>query len=235
MNESKMKTDSAFTLEPIPDQVSFVPLRHAVLARIRNAILEGLFSPGFVLSESNLAAQLNVSRTPVREALRVLEKEGVVALGRGRKMIVTTPTVKDIDEIYDIRLLVETEALRRFSPSDKHTIKKLEKCIASSTEDLNHTGSSALTDPQNDFHLVIISILNNRRLQEFVNSVYGLAISFRSMSMQEEGEAHAALQDHVKIFDYLMNNQLDEAINCLRDHLRIARENLKKKLRFPLS
>ncbi len=233
MPRSRARTDgpdNGFSLEPISDQPSFVPLRHAVLERLRSAILEGLLPPGLVLSESRLAAQLNVSRTPLREALRVLESEGLVAVGRGRKMIVTAPTPRDIDEIYSIRSLVEAEALRRITPSDAEIIEKLENCIARGADGLKSSGSRALTDPQNDFHLVLVSILDNRRLQDFLNSVYGLATSFRFLSMEEEGEARAAMRDHMEILAFLKLGRTEDAIARLKDHIRVSRENLKQRL-----
>lgn len=230
MRNARTRTDT-FDLQPIPDQPSFVPLRHSVLERLRDAILDGTLPPGLALSESRLAEQLNVSRTPVREALRVLESEGLIAVGRGRKMVVTAPTPKDIDEIYGIRSLVEAEALRRITPSDTETIQRLENCIARGADGLKSAGSRALTSPENDFHLVLVSILNNRRLQDFLNSVYGLATTFRFLSMEEEGEARAAMQDHMDIVAFLKEGRTEEAIARLKDHIRVSRENLKRRLR----
>ena len=229
MRKARNKTDT-FDLRPIPDQASFVPLRHSVLERLRNAILDGTLSPGLVLSESRLAEQLNVSRTPIREALRVLESERLVAVGRGRKMVVTALTPRDIDEIYGIRSLVEAEALRRISPSDADIIQTLEDCIARSADELEKAGSRALTSPENDFHLVLVSILNNRRLQDFLNSVYGLSTTFRFMSMEEEGEARMAMQDHMEIVSLLKQGRSEDAIFRLKNHIRISRENLKRRL-----
>jgi DNA-binding GntR family transcriptional regulator len=145
-------------------------------------------------------------------------------------MVVTAPTPRDIDEIYGIRLLVEAEALRRISPSDTEIIQKLENCIRRGADGIKSVGSRALTDPENDFHLVLVSILNNRRLQDFLNSVYGLATTFRFLSMEEEAEAQAAMHDHMQIVDLLKQGRSEDAIGCLTDHIKISRENLKQRL-----
>jgi DNA-binding GntR family transcriptional regulator len=88
-------------------------LREHIERLVRNAILDGSFGAGERLVESAIAEQLNVSRAPVREALASLEREGVVVHVPRRGYSVIEFTDKDIEEIYSLRLLLETEALRR--------------------------------------------------------------------------------------------------------------------------
>ena len=83
-----------------------LPLRITVAAKLKQAIVSGHLKPGTLLSENRLAADLGVSRTPVREVLKALEAEGLVTVLPGRKLIVSVPTERDVDEIYDIRLMV---------------------------------------------------------------------------------------------------------------------------------
>lgn len=219
--------ESAPELQPINGDSPFVPLRIAVLERLRTAILDGTLWPGMCLSENRLAAQLSVSRTPVREALRVLENENLVAILPGRKLVVAMPSRRDIDEIYGIRILVEPEALRHIQPSDTEILQRLENSIARSVEDLKNSGSRALTHPENDFHLVLISRLENRRLEEFVHSVYGFVTRFRYLSL--EGLAQRAVDDHVEIVEFLKAGRTEDAITVLKEHIMRSRENLLKR------
>lgn len=94
---------------------------------MKEAIVKGSLEPGQLLSENKIASKLKVSRTPVREALRRLEQETMVKMLSGRRLIVSVPSVQDVEEIYDLRLMVETEALRRISQDDG-LIQQLEDC-----------------------------------------------------------------------------------------------------------
>ena len=96
-------------LEPI----TAVNLREHIEHSVRSAILSGAFEPGERLVESTIAEQLNVSRAPVREALAALQREGIVAHVPRKGYSVVDFSDRDVAEIYSLRILLETEALRR--------------------------------------------------------------------------------------------------------------------------
>lgn len=106
---------------------SYVPLRETVFGSLKKAIVEGLLKPGQAIVENKIATELSVSRTPVREAIRMLETEGLVTFLPGRRAIVSAPTVREVEDIYEIRLLVETEALQRITSGQTELIKELEE------------------------------------------------------------------------------------------------------------
>ena len=92
---------------------TFEPLWLKVYKPLRERILKGYLLPGAMLSENELAEEFQVSRTPVREAVRLLINDGLVGVSPGRKMRIISPTPKDIHEVYDIRSIIEKEAIRR--------------------------------------------------------------------------------------------------------------------------
>jgi len=103
---------------------TFEPLWLRVYQPIRERILWGDLLPGANLSENQLADEFGVSRTPVREAVRLLVGDGLVAVSPGRKMRVVLPTIKDIHEVYDFRSIIECEAVSRLI-DDKNRNKSL--------------------------------------------------------------------------------------------------------------
>ena len=79
---------------------------------IRGAILRGVFQPGARLSQVKIAEHLGLSRTPVREALRLIEKEGLVASERGRQVVISPTSMTDLDELYALRINLDTTTVR---------------------------------------------------------------------------------------------------------------------------
>ncbi|PIW25994.1 MAG: hypothetical protein COW30_17300 [Rhodospirillales bacterium CG15_BIG_FIL_POST_REV_8_21_14_020_66_15] len=208
-----------------------MPLRIAVYERLRGAILDGTLKPGQVLSENRLAVQLQVSRTPIREAIRMLERESLVTMLPGRKLVVSTPTARDIDDIYGIRLIVEVAALRKIGPGDGEIIVRLEDCIARDAAALESGDAGALIEPNTDFHMVLISALDNKRLQGFIDSIHDLVNRYRLFSLEDMDWAEQAVDDHATIVRHLKAGRSEDAVSVLTRHLERANAGLKRKFK----
>ena len=149
--------DGELDIGPLDNVPPYVPLREAVFLELKKAILEGSLKPGQQISENKIASKLSVSRTPVREAIRILEKDNLVSLLPGRKVIVSVPSQRDIEEVYEIRAIVETEALRRITPESTELIRNLEQCLEKAEELRKEDNLRELAKANNRFHLTIIS------------------------------------------------------------------------------
>lgn len=215
-------------LAPLGDFDAYVPLRVAVLTRLKQAILDGVLKPGELLSENRIASQLSVSRTPVREALRVLEQENLVTMLPGRKVIVSVPSAEDIDEIYDIRFIVESEALRRITPDRTDLIERLEACIARQEAALERRDPRALREINTEFHMIFVSVLDNRRLRQFIDSVYDSITRFRLYSLENPEWAEHGSQEHRRLVELLKAGEQEAAVEMLKKHLDAARNIVTK-------
>lgn len=220
--------DMPLNLAPLEDFDAYVPLRVAVLTRLKQAILDGVLKPGELLSENRIATQLSVSRTPVREALRALEQENLVTMLPGRKVIVSVPSAEDIDDIYDIRFIVESEALRRITPARTDLIERLEACIARQEAALERRDTHALREINTEFHMIFVSVLNNRRLRQFIDSVYDSITRFRLYSLENPEWAEHGSQEHRRLVELLKAGDTDGAVAMLREHLDAARNIVTK-------
>ncbi|WP_261133992.1 GntR family transcriptional regulator [Bacillus sp. Marseille-Q3570] len=216
--------DGELDIESLEEFPSYVPLGEAVLQTLRKAILDGSLKPGQLLSENKISSKLSVSRTPIREALRFLEKENLVSVLPGRRVIVSIPTVREIEEIYQIRLIIETEALRLISHSNDTIIQQLETCLKTAETQLNdpiHLGKA-----NSNFHSILTSSLDNSRLEQFLDSLQYTINRFRYYSLKNDQWAKDSENEHWEIIKYLKNNQTEEAIKVLRKHLLTAQKVL---------
>ncbi len=227
--DSTVNESTGPQLSPATELPPYLPLRLVVLDRLRDAIQDGTLKPGLVLSENKLAAQLEVSRTPVREALRALEQENLVTVLSGRKLVVTTPTLRDIEEIYGIRYIVESEAVRRVAADDGTLMDRLELCVCQARYALEHEDAQGLTESNAEFHRTLVANLDNLRLHRFIDSVNDLITRFRQFSLQDEGWARRAADEHSSLLALLREGRNDDAVAMLRDHLASAEALLKRK------
>ena len=210
-----------------------LPLRLTVLAKLKQAIVGGRLTPGTLLSENKLAADLSVSRTPVREALKALEAEGLVTVLPGRKLIVSVPTERDIDEIYDIRLIVESEALRRITPEHTAILQRLDACIERQAAAIANGSVGALGQINTDFHMTLISALNNQRMRQFIDSVYDAITRLRIYSLNDDRWAGQVIDEHRRLTDFLKAGDREAALQMLTEHLTEARDVVKHMFNHP--
>lgn len=210
------------------DSVYYLPLREAVVRTLRMAILDGSLRPGQTISENKIAAQLSVSRTPVREAIKVLQMENLLTMLPGRKVIVSIPTVEDIRDIYEIRMILESEALRRITPEHNELIQKLEECLNRAMEYLEREEISELRKTNAQFHPTILSVLDNKTLRRFTDSLYNKSEQLRFYSLVDTERARQSEEEHKRIVDRLQMGDNEGAVLALREHLIKSRDILIK-------
>lgn len=210
--------DGDFDIGPLDKVPSYIPLREAVLIELKRAILKGSLKPGQSISENKIARKLSVSRTPVREAIRVLERDNLINILPGRKVIVSVPSKRDIEEVYEIRMIVETEALTRISPGNTELIKELGRYIEDA-EKLRKKGNlPEMAEANNNFHRTIVSALENQRLHRFIDSLNDTVSMFRSHSLTPEWALESE-EEHKQIVSNLRSGNIETAVSLLRHNL----------------
>jgi DNA-binding GntR family transcriptional regulator len=197
---------------------------------IRNRILFGELETGATLSEEALSRELGLSRTPIREALRVLQTRGFVRLERFRGAIVTNVSTRDVWELYDLRACLErhaiTEALRGGEPLD---LGEIRAAIAGHQAALDDPGAEAMLraiETDRAFHFGILGLHGNRRIQEILEATWDQVIRCSWQIMQRhpvQAESHV---EHVRLLDALERRDLQAALAASEVHLRNARHRL---------
>lgn len=212
---------------------AFDPLWVSVAEPLRRRIVEGDIPPGQLLSENQLAQEFSVSRTPVREALRILIEEGLVEMLPGRKVRVAVPDPLDVKEIYEVRWLLEAESLRRLAADPalrERTCEQLDRYCLEGDEALARKDRRALAAANERFHETIVAALDNRRLIAQFRNIYNLISLYRHQTLKSEGWAEAGLTEHTQLVKLLRAGQQDAALALLEDHLNHARQIMLERM-----
>lgn len=212
---------------------SFNPLWLTVVDTLRRRIVEGELLPGQVLSENMLAAEFEVSRTPVREALRILMEEGLVEMLAGRKVRVVVPQPDDIHEVYDLRCIMESEAIRRLiaAPEKAAAVcEKLEIYCRNGDEALRKKDKKGLARANEQFHEEIVKAVGNRRLNAQFKTIYNLISLYRHQTLQSDDWAAQGHDEHAQLVKLIRQGDTNASLKLLHQHLDRAERVLVEQL-----
>ena len=147
------------------DMNEYLPLRDVVFNTLRRAILKGELKPGERLMEIQLAQRLGVSRTPVREAIRKLELEGLVNMMPRRGAVVAEITLQDLEDVLEVRAVLEELAVQKACENiTEDQLRDLKKAANDFKRSLEDDNLLACVETDMAFHEIIYSAANNRRL-----------------------------------------------------------------------
>jgi len=204
-------------------QINILPIRERVASEIRNAIFSGSFAPGQELGQDYLATKLGVSRMPVREALQILASEGLVELRVNRGAIVKDVSTISIREHFEIRLILECEAVARacsritdFSELD-YIHEEQRKAIAKMDVENANMCNQAL-------HIFIWEHAGNEKLKNILVQLWnGLSIG---SVVRPIDHMQLSFDEHAQIIQALKNRDEDAARICMAAHLKRSMENM---------
>ncbi len=195
-----------------------------VYEKIKEGIINGTLPPGSPINENEYAQDLNVSKTPVREALRQLEREGLVENIPGRGSAVTHITFQNIREIFEIREIIECGAARRAASlsNTKEIREKRRELEQFSVQDAESKG--ALWGAEEDIHQFLIKSVGNQKLLEIY---LGLLDHMRRIRLHFGGQFtrqrfDELVAEHTAILDALIDGDGDRAEQAVLEHLHKA-------------
>ena len=214
-------------VRPLDDHQS---LRERIVVRLRQAIITGDLSPKTHLTEPDLARQLNVSRTPLREAIRQLEAEGFVTTVPRVGCFVTEITPQDAADVYAIRMVIEGLAARQAAenpdPAKRKTLEAILADLAGRTADYRQ-----YHEISGKFHDIIVGLSGNRRLQGIYHSLAQHVSRMRTLSLAVRGRPEISLRGHRRIASAILRGQGAEAERAMRAHIEAAYGVLKRTVR----
>ena len=211
---------------------TYQPLREAVCETLRDAIRRGILEPGERLMEVQLADELGISRTPVREAIRKLEQEGYVIMMPRRGTYVSDVSVSDVKEIFEIRSALESLATglaaRRIEPDELETLQKLlveiEGYIAKNDID-------KIVETDIKFHELLYQVSRNDRLVAIIHNLKEQLARFRTLSMSYPGRLQETLEEHSDMVEAIANGDVSAARDAAEHHMERAEKTLLKAMR----
>lgn len=201
--------------------VEAVPLRgELVYARLRADLQSGRLSPGSRLREVDLAQRLNVSRTPVREALKRLESEGLVTFVEARGLIVTELSPDQVVKLYAMRELVEGAAARfAAEAASAGHVRALEEIYAQALTVADPDGTETLN---RRFHETIRIASGNEYLQKSAGLLEDSMLLLGGSAYSVPGRVDTARREHAAILDAVKRRDPDKAERAMREHVRIS-------------
>lgn len=244
-------TEKQPRLKPIKfDQ--YKPLREIVYESLREAILQGRLKPGERLMEIQLAEELGVSRTPVREAIRKLELEGLLVMAYRKGVYVTDVKAKDIIDILEIRAVLE--GLAAGLAAERITAEELEEIelILHQHKYINFSSHFGEGDDQGQdfslpadykrnldhmvevdtkFHDLIYRASRNKRLEQIITLLKTQIQYFRTTSLAQPGRTKIATEEHKKIIEAISERNVSLAQELAQKHIENAEEALLNSLR----
>jgi DNA-binding GntR family transcriptional regulator len=198
----------------------YLPLRDVVFNTLRQAILRGELKPGERLMEIQLADKLGVSRTPIREAIRKLELEGLVLMIPRRGAEVAEITEKSLRDVLEVRGALEELAVKL--ACQKITDEQIhELCIAEKEfEQALHSGDvTTYAEADVKFHDVIYNATDNQRLIQLLFNLREQMYRYRVEYLKREDSHETLLAEHKKIIETIANRDMDAAVDAVCQHI----------------
>lgn len=207
------------------------PLREEVYTRLRQAIIDGQLPPGEHLVETKLAERFGVSRVPVREAIRSLEREHLVSAS-SQGMVVSSVTRQSIEEAYAIRAILEAHGCRlaaeRITSEEKERLRQI---LAQSRDAIAANDMSILTACDIELHDVLISASRNATLRKVLDQLPDSMRRFRIASLTFHRHPEQVLGDHRKIVNVVNKGEAKRAEKLMHDHILRAARRLLESLK----
>lgn len=204
----------------------YKPLRDVVFETLRDAIITQVLKPGERLMEIQLADEMGVSRTPVREAIRKLELEGLVVMVPRKGAYVAGVSMKDIHEVYEVRAALEMLAVslaaERITDEELDALERQVLRESEAETELDENALDNIIYIDSTFHDIIYQAAHNQRLVQFVNILQEQLQRFRAASLSRPGRSKTALDEHKQIVEALAERNGELAAKLAKEHIENA-------------
>lgn len=199
----------------------YLPLRDVVFNTLREAILKGDFTPGERLMEKQLAEKMGVSRTPIREAIRKLELEGLVVMVPRKGAEVASITSKDISDVLEIRATLEALAVKlackKMSSSELDALQQINRNFKNAAIEKN---VDILIEKDVEFHDVIFRSADNAKLMHIINNLREQIYRFRVEYIYKMDDYSELVKEHDEIVKAMINREGKEASHIAHEHIK---------------
>ena len=210
----------------------YLPLRDLVFNVLRMAILKGELQPGERLMEIQLAEKLGVSRTPIREAIRKLELEGLVLMIPRRGAEVAAISEKRLKDVLEVRKNLEALAIRlacsRMKPEAVSGLEEAEKKFRDSIESEDLV---AMAEADEKFHFLIYDAADNEKLQQILTNLKENMYQFRLEYLKNKEARQRLISEHKGIVEAIKAHDVEEAVRIMDGHIDNQEKVVMAKLK----
>lgn len=201
------------------EKIRYVTKNDLVYNLIREKILNGEYNLGSQLIIRNLAEEFNVSETPVREAIKRLEVEGLIEITPHVGITVSLPSLEEIKEILEIRLILETKATEMFIENlSDEALEKIDDILNDMKEAEKTSDASKYSLLDKEFHDTIYKFCRNKVLYELITNLWIKSERTRSIFGLSAKRMKISLEDHIKLLDAIKKKDKKTAIETIKSH-----------------
>ena len=213
------------------ESMEYLPLRDVVFRTLRQEILTGVLKPGERLREIQLADKMGVSRTPIREAIRMLELEGLVKMLPRKGAEVAQITEKDLNDVLEVRTALEQLAIelacKKISRED---IASLKENVNEFQNAMKSRDVSKLAKIDVKFHDIIFQATDNKRLIQLLNNLREQMYRYRLEYLKDEKVHDRLISEHKEIIKNLEERDVEKAKSNITDHIYRQASTVSKRL-----
>ena len=211
----------------------YLPLRDVVFNTLRNAILTGELSPGERLMEIKLADKLGVSRTPIREAIRKLELEGLVVNTPRKGAEVANISAEDLRDVLEVRRSLEVLAISlACEKMTEETLELLYENIDAFKHSIDAKATSDIASVDVTFHDIIYKSTGNNRLIQILNNISEQMYRYRFEYIKNKESWNRLVEEHLNIYEAIKNRDKDLAVKSILLHIDNQERDIRKKMGF---
>lgn len=205
----------------------YLPLRDVVFQTLREAILRGELKPGERLMEIALAERLGVSRTPIREAIRKLELEGLVIMIPRKGAQVAQITEKDLTDVLEVRIGLEHMVIEKAcNLMTAEQLEQLEKAERDFEKAMDEGDLKNLAEADETFHNLIYQSCDNRRLLQILSNLREQLYRYRIEYLKDEDTRNLLVQEHQDIYRAIKSRDVESA----KKHAFVHVDNQRKAI-----
>ncbi len=198
----------------------YLPLRDVVFNTLRQAILRGELKPGERLMEIQLANKLGVSRTPIREAIRKLELEGLVLMIPRKGAEVAEITEKSLRDVLEVRRALEELAVQLACEKiTKEEMRELERVAKEFQQVVNSSDITEIAEVDVCFHDIIYTATDNQKLIQLLNNLREQMYRYRVEYLKRDGVFPQLIAEHEAIIRHIENNEKEKATEVMCRHI----------------
>ncbi len=212
----------------MPTEDMRVSLETKVYNYLEEKILTGEYPKGMQIVENNVCKETGVSRTPIREALHMLEKDGLVRLVQNKGAVVIGVSTQDLIDIYKIRMRIEGLAARMAAEnmSDKEKEELNEIVELSEFYITKRDAADKLKELDTSFHKIIYKASGSRMIYNTLSEYHKYIKAYRKLSLSVKGRFEKSISEHREILDAILNGDAENADALMSKHVGLALENV---------
>lgn len=204
-------------------------LHEEIANNLREMIMSGELREGDKIKENEFCELMDISKTPLREALRVLSAEGLIRLIPNRGSYVTTPTFKEIKEMFDVMSVLEgvcaRTAAEKMSNIDYEKLKKIHLQLE---ENFRLKDQKRYIRINNKYHSFVQELAGNKTLNQIVNGLRQKILLYRYKSLNLSGRFEQSIQEHRDLLEAFRKRDAEKAELLMKSHMKKQSEALEK-------